>query len=87
MHDSLGYMYLLSEWSYYLLVTHQAETNSDPCIKMCPRVSAPLCDTNGQTHSNPCEFENKQCDDPTVEIAHDGQCTGMCHPCRWMIYL
>ena len=49
---------------------------------MCPRVSAPLCDTNGQTHSNPCEFENKQCDDPTVEIAHDGQCTGMCHPCR-----
>ena len=45
-----------------------------PCIRRCPRMISPVCDSKGQSHSNQCEFENKKCDDPSLEIQYTGPC-------------
>ena len=45
-----------------------------PCIRRCPRIISPVCDSNGQSHSNQCEFDNKKCDDSSLEIQYTGPC-------------
>merc|ERR1712136_178468 len=52
----------------------------DPCMKVCPRILAPVCDSEGKTHSNLCEFEVYQCvayesSGRKVTLDHEGVCT------------
>merc|ERR1712126_114122 len=49
------------------------------CLKSCPRIIAPVCDNEGITHSNKCEFEIRQCvaketSNRDIVIVHDGVC-------------
>merc|ERR1712136_128120 len=50
----------------------------DPCMKVCPRIPAPVCDSEGKTHSNLCEFEVYQCfqrqDGHEITLVRDGAC-------------
>merc|ERR1712189_62845 len=49
------------------------------CLKSCPKIMAPVCDNEGITHSNKCEFEVRQCvaketSNRDIVIVHDGVC-------------
>jgi len=48
------------------------------CLKACPRMMHPICDTDGKTHPNKCIFEIFQCEEAKkgreVVVAHDGAC-------------
>ena len=61
-----------------LLVAVTASANKDPCHRACPEIYAPVCSTDGRTHSSVCEFEAYQCQqdliDVHVAIQHGGEC-------------
>jgi len=48
------------------------------CLKVCPRICAPVCASNGQTFANKCLFEVAQCmvenGGDEISLAHDGPC-------------
>jgi len=48
------------------------------CLKVCPRIYAPVCASNGQTFNNQCLFEVAQCmvanGGDQISLVHDGAC-------------
>merc|ERR1711942_76608 len=51
----------------------------EKCIKQCPKTMAPVCDNEGITHNNKCEFEGRQCiaketTGRDIVIVHEGVC-------------
>jgi len=51
----------------------------DPCTfpqqdRICTAEHDPICGTDGKTYSNECWFRFGQCDYPSLEIKHRGQC-------------
>lgn len=47
-----------------------------PCPERCPNTYAPICGTNGKTHSNLCQMKRANCRDNTaVTMAYEGECT------------
>jgi len=51
----------------------------EKCLKICPKIMAPVCDNEGITHDNKCEFEVRQCvaketSGRDLVIVHDGVC-------------
>jgi len=51
----------------------------EKCIKQCPKTLRPVCDNEGITHNNKCEFEVRQCvaketSGRDITLVHDGVC-------------
>merc|ERR1719193_1034915 len=49
------------------------------CIKTCDKTLLPVCDNEGITHNNKCEFEVRQCvaketSGRDITLVHDGVC-------------
>lgn len=53
--------------------TTPAPTTECP-LRKCATIYAPVCDSNGMTHSNECIFLNYQCKNPNVKLAYKGEC-------------
>merc|ERR1712228_216905 len=51
----------------------------EKCLKQCPKTILPVCDSEGITHNNKCEFEVRQCvaketSGRDITLVHDGVC-------------
>ena len=46
------------------------------CQKGCPRISRPVCASNGKTYGNECTFRNAKCSNKKLRIVHKGRCNG-----------
>jgi len=49
------------------------------CLKYCDKIILPVCDNEGITHNNKCEFEIRQCvakesKGKSLQLIHDGVC-------------
>merc|ERR1712212_1482373 len=49
------------------------------CMKHCDKIILPVCDNEGITHNNKCEFEIRQCvaketSGRDITLVHDGVC-------------
>ena len=59
-------------------------TTDDDCERICTLEYAPICDSEGTTHSNNCAFETAQCkarkQGKRLSIASQGECGGRPRP-------
>jgi len=51
----------------------------EKCLKNCDKIHLPVCDNEGITHTNKCEFEVRQCvakesSGRDITLVHDGVC-------------
>ena len=48
---------------------------AEECPTICNAIYAPLCGSDGQTHSNECQMKTKACTKATVIFkVHNGEC-------------
>ena len=48
-----------------------------PGERVCIKIYAPICGSDGKTYINRCFFDHaKRCDDPSLTIEHEGECVG-----------
>lgn len=58
-----------------LVAAQDASAFGSVCVpEPCAAIDAPVCGSDGQTHTNPCMFANARCVQPRLTVVHDGPC-------------